>query len=265
VPRKIASLFALSILIPALISSCTDNDVAAPRVRPGEQSAGPVSIGHLHNELARAYLARRPAAGDISTEEFLDLYVETSIEVCGNLGVDYTPSRLELDGFLAQCERWKQDGIIDIFDPTRISPYEAVDRMAESGIIPEGDRHHLKTIIERMELAGSEGKKISPNRSSFMPPGVDAPERIKLADDVAVHSCALWQEVYGDTPVKVDLDDHLTAEWWKQVTKWIATGICDALAAWASSTAFGGNPGAVALFTTVASLAAYEAFVERGW
>ncbi|MCK4548827.1 MAG: hypothetical protein KAU49_01615 [Candidatus Krumholzibacteria bacterium] len=55
------------------------------------------------------------------------------------------------------------------------------------------------------------------------------------------------------------------AKWWQTVLKYLGVGACDGLAGWAAFYAFAGNVYLVGFFGGIASVAANDAFSERGW
>jgi hypothetical protein len=89
---------------------------------------------------------------------------------------------------------------------------------------------------------------------------------MEAARDLLISSCQLWRELDGtETMPPGIIENPKLAEWWKRVIKYIGAGVCDGLAGWAAFYVTAGNPFAIGFFGGIASIAALDAFGERGW
>jgi hypothetical protein len=257
---------ALCALCTVLLVSCgSDRGVTPERIDAWDVA----SVGEIHNAFVSAYLDARTGGGRIDWEEKIGLYVRTARRVCEEQGYRFEPTEQLMDEFLDTCREWREAGIWDIFDPTAVSPPEAVDRFVEAGVIPAGHAPRLKLVLQRMQHVGIDGIAARPPLPTYLSSAECTSEAIAAANDLVTHSCALWYEHYGAIPIG-DADsgspgDALTKNWWKTVLKYIGVGACDGLAGWAAWFAFVGNPFATAYFGGIASVAANDAFDERGW
>lgn len=262
--EKIAT--ALCVLCAALLVSCgADRGVMPERNDAGDEARA----GEIHNAFVSAYLRARADHSRISREERIQLYLWTARKVCAENGYRFDPTERSMNEFLDTCRRWREAGIWDIDDPTAVSPPEAIDRFVEAGVIPADHAPQLKLILRRMQQACIDGIETDQSFPAFLSSDECTSDAIWAANDLASHSCALWYEQYGTVPIGIvdpgGPDTALTNKWWKTVLKYAGIGACDGLAGWAAWYAFAGNPFAVGCFGGFASVAARDAFEERGW
>ncbi|HUV37169.1 MAG TPA: hypothetical protein VMX58_09560 [Patescibacteria group bacterium] len=257
---------ALCVLCTALLIACdADRGVTPVRIDAGDEAR----VGEIHNAFVSAYLRARADYSGISREERIRLYVQTARQVCAENGYRFDPTERLMDEFLETCRTWREEGIWDIYDPAAVSPPEAIDRFVEAGVIPGEYAPQLKLILQRMQRAGSDGISTDSSLPTFLSSAECTSDAIRAANDLVSYSCALWRERYGTVPIYiVDPDDPnavLADKWWKTVLKYMGVGACDGLAGWGAWFAFAGNPFAVGYFGGLASVAAWDAFEERGW
>lgn len=248
--KSVCTVVLLS-LLGVLWTSC-EGIVEPSKKRTAED----VNVGEVHNIFAGEFLKRYPRRHSLSRKEKIQAYLETARAVCEDQSYDFEPTEGMLNEFLAKSGEWQKAGIWDIYNPTAISPNEALDRFVAAGIIPAEHAAYLHRLLEGLQ------------RSSVEPGGpllcAAAPcAEIEFAGILLQSSCDLWYDECG--PVPIQITDPGLAEWWKTALKYLGTGACDGLAGCAAWFAFGGNPFAVGFFGGVASVAAHDAFNERGW
>ncbi len=261
---RIAAL--LCVFCTVLLVSCgADRGVTPARTNAGDVA----SVGEIHNAFVSAYLDARAGSAELGREEQIRLYVRSAQRVCVENGYSYEPTEQLMNEFLDTCRKWREAGIWDIFDPTAVSPPEAIDRFVEAGVIPAEYAPQLKLVLQRMQHAGIGGIATGPSFPTFLSSEECTSETIAAANDLVTHSCALWHERYGTIPIGIvdpDSPDYAYVKgWWKKALKYIGIGACDGLAGWAAGFAFAGNPFAIGYFGGMASVAANAAFEERGW
>lgn len=258
------SYVVLIVLAALFFVSCTEESILVSD--DNETIPENVNVGKLHNELITSFIKECPDVQKLNRSEYIQLFIETSNKVYRDYGVDIEFTLNTLNEFLYECNQWKKDGICDIFNPTGISPNEAIDNMVAAGIMPEVEALGLKSIFANIKKAGTKNPDVVIDQSlrTFLASGIEISEKVKVADNVAIYSCRLWREVYGDELIDIDPSDSEVDAWWKTIIKWGATGAGDGLAAWAGTYA-SANPYVGAGIGAFASLAIHEAFEERDW
>jgi hypothetical protein len=254
--RRIINLIMLLSMTGFLWTSCSDDGLIKPREK---RTAKDVSAGEVHNEFVRAYLERCPERWLLTRGMRVQMYVETAITVCKERNYDYEPVQEQMDEFLATCEEWRRKGIWDICNPSTICPTDALDKFIAAGVIPKENTDYLHGMLE-----GLQRKCIDPRHSLTF--AIPPSKEMEVARDLLQSSCRFWySQPNGALPIEFSVDTKLYADWWKTALKYLGVGACDGLAGWAAFYAFGGNPFAVGFFGGIASVAAYDAFEERGW
>jgi hypothetical protein len=252
--RKIVCLLVLVSFIGLLCASCTENSMLNPSKKKG---ADEITAGEVHNRFVTEYMEQASGRGSLSRAQRVRAYVEAAQSVCKEENYEYRPTEESMLEFLAACEGWRTAGIWDIYNPTKISPLDALDRFVQAGVIPGQDAPYLRRLLEGLQLESAE-----PRGPSFCPAAPNA--EMETARNFLLSSCELWYDRCGTIPIEFS-DPELARKWWKSALKYLGVGACDGLAGWAAFYAFGGNPFAVGFFGGIASVAAYDAFDERGW
>ena len=252
--RECMRTIAIVCIPGLLLASCANDGFVGPEEKV---TAGEVTAGEVHNLIVGAYLERCPRRGEMTREARVDAYVETARAVCEERRFDYEPDRERMRGFLAMAERWRAEGVWDIYDPASTSPDEVIDRFVEAGVIPAGYGPYLHRLFEGLRSQGIEPR--GPLTCEAAP--CDEMEEIRI---FLRKSCELWYDREGPVPIEF-ADDIERADWWKKAAKYVCVGACDGLAGMAAYFATAGNPFATGFFGGIASVAAYDAFDERGW
>lgn len=256
--RNISLIVFLSfgVFLSLLLVSCSSDGLVKIEEK---RIAEDVTAGEVHNEFIRAYLKRCPERKLLTREERVRAYVEIAKAICEEKSYDYKPVQAQMDEFLTTCEEWRRDGIWDIYNPATISPTDALDRFVAAGVIPAKNAPYLHRLLEELQK-----KSVDP-RSLLTFTAAPCAE-MESARDLLQSSCQLWYgQPDGAIPIEFTDDPDLVANWWKTVIKYVGVGACDGLAGWAAGCATAGNPFAIGFFGGIASIAAYEAFEERGW
>ena len=259
-----------------LYISCTGDSLVStnPKTEDEILPAG-LSIGELHNEFVKAFLAKQPILQTSRIDNdwgYLDLYIETACEVCNKLGVDFEPNKEILASIIEKNISMREAGVYDIFNPVIYSPLDVIDGIVKSGNISSEESRHLKSIFNKLQKMQPCDLKTDEaiSQLTFLTAmeKEEASQLVLYTDDILVNSIKLWSEIYGESGeelLNIDpADSEMVAEWWKTLTKIFTTATADTLAL-AASTYCTWNPAAVGFVTAVASLAVMEAFNERGW
>ena len=234
-----------------------------------------MSLGELHNEFARAFLKVRPERSTVRLDEdqnYLDTYIESSREVCLKMGIDVELNRAILEEFLQLNNTMKDAGIWDAFNPLAYSPPEAIYYLSDTGDISENDARLIQGMLKKLKDPSSRDLKKDDSNSGVLllsAAEIDNASSLVLeVEDVLKNSLVLWQEVFdasGEELVGFDPNDpDIVYAWWKTLTKLVASAVGDVIV-FAVTTGLTWNPNIVLFFTSLASLAVYEAFAERGW
>lgn len=255
--RKSVSLIVLLSFVCLLWASCSsDRFLVEPN---GKIAASEVTVGEVHNEFVLAYLKRCPDRKLFTRDERIRAYVETVKVVCKEQNYDYAPTQVQMDEFLATAEQWREAGIWDIFNPTDISPDIALDRFVAAGVIPVEHASYLHGLLE-----GLQDHSIEP-RGMLTCAAAPCAE-MEVARNLLQGSCQLWYEWDGTGQMPIELiENPELAKWWQTVIKYLGVGACDGLAGWAVFFASAGNVFLVGFVGGIASVAANDAFSERGW
>lgn len=254
--RTSISLIVLISFLSLLWSSCSSDGLVKPEEK---RTAEDVTAGEVHNAFVSAFLERCPERELLTREERVRAYVETVKAICEEQSYDYEPDQAQMDEFLATCEKWRREGIWDIYNPSAISPTDALDRFVAAGVIPAENAPYLHRLLE-----GLQNKSIEPRGPLTFTTAPCA--EMEVARDILQSSCQLWYgQPDGAIPIEFAGDPELYAKWWKTVLKYLGVGACDGLAAWAAFYASAGNPFFVGFCCGIASVAANDAFSERGW
>jgi hypothetical protein len=255
--RKSISLIVLLSFMCLLWASCSSDGMLT---EPGEKrSASDVTAGEVHNEFVRAYLKRCPERELLTRDERVREYVETAKAVCEEQNYDYAPTQVQMDEFLAVAGQWREAGIWDIFNPAGISPDVALDRFVAAGIIPAEHASYLHGLLDELQDQSIEPE--GPLTCAAAPCA-----EMEVAREFLMSSCELWYEWDGTGQIPPEIiENPALAKWWEKALKYLAAGACDGLAGWAAFYATAGNPFAVGFFGGIASIAACDAFNERGW
>ena len=274
-PRMSACVLAAGLVLLVIGFSSCNNAVSPPESNTAPSGNPGIGPGELHNQLVKAFLAQGRRLSGPRVEEdadYLKLYVETSREVFRAQGIEFEPDiEILREHFTLNAGR-RAAGLGDIFRPFASSPADNIDNLARAGKICLTDARLLKKIFAELQPRHSDAAL---DRNCQTPRGfLTAAEResasatVLMAEDVLVHSLLLWSEVLGadgdDLAAFEPGEEDLVAAWWKTVTKLVGTAGADALAVTAAG-AVTANAPVVVFVGSLASLATYEAFDERGW
>lgn len=241
-------------MVLALASCASDGVVSTEAVVP----AGEVTVSEAHDCFVRAFLEGCPNREHLDREERVRRYVLAVREVCEERRFDYEPTIHEMNTFLSAADEWRRAGIWDIFDPAAHSPVDAVAGFVEAGVIPAEHEPQLRSLFEELRRATTDR-----GVSLAVPMGACA--EVTAIAGLLDGSCSLWADLENDGPVPIPVEDEMTAKWWKDVLKYLGIGACDGLAGAAAFYLTAGNPFATGFFGALASVAAQDAFEERGW
>jgi hypothetical protein len=249
--------------------SCSEEQLVIPK------EAVEMSAGELHNEFARAFLKVRPERCTARLDEdqnYLDTYVESSREVCKTMGIDVELNRDVLDEFFQLNNKMKEAGIWDAFNPLAYSPPEVINHLRDTGAISAKDAKHIQSMLKKAkDISPCDLKKDDSNKGMLLLTTAEIGEAspfVLEVKDILENSIILWEEVFdasGAELIGFDPNDpDMVSDWWKTIVKIIGTAFGDTIV-FAVTTGLTWNGSVIVWFTTVSSLAVYEAFDERGW
>lgn len=267
--KRTVSCILLVSLMSMFFVSCREEQLMIPK------ETAEMSAGELHNEFVKAFLKVRPERSTARIDEdqdYLDIFVESSREVCKTIGIDAELNRDVLDEFLQLNNTMREAGIWDAFNLTAYSPPEVINHLRDTGAISVKDAQHIQSMLKKIkDISPYDIKKDEPNDGVLLLTTTEIGEAspfVLEVKDVLENSIALWQEVLdaaGEELVGFDPNDpDMVAAWWKQVAKWAGSALGDTIV-FVITTGLTWTPPVIVFVTTFASLAAYEAFNERGW
>ena len=267
--NRIVSCVLLVSFMMLLFVSCSDEQLIVT------EDKSEISDGQLHNELARAFLKVRPerhAARLDEDQNYLNTFIESSREVYKEMGIDVELNRDVLNEFLELNNTMKEAGIWDAFNPLAYSPPEVIDYLRDTGLITNKDARQIHVMLNKVKefSFGDLNKDLSTGGLLLLSSDEidDASPYVMDVKAVLENSITLWEEVFdssGDELVTYDLHDpDIVAAWWKTLSKIVASALGDAIVFSVTTSLTWSGP-VIVFFTTVASLAVYEAFDERGW
>lgn len=272
--KSVSCVLLVSLVMMFFISCSEERSVIPEKATEGEQVGLEMSAGELHNEFARAFLKVRPERCITRLDEdqnYLDTYVESSREICKTMGIDVELNRDVLDEFLQLNNTMKEAGIWDAFNPLAYSPPEVINHLKEIGAISAKDAQHIQSMLKKArDISPCDLKKDDSNDGMLLLTAAEISEAspfVLEVKDVLENSITLWEEVFdasGEELVGFDPNDPIVSAWWKTVTKLVASAVGDTIV-FSVTTGLTWTPPVILFFTSLASLAVYEAFAERGW
>ena len=274
--RRIISCVVLISFVMMLFISCTGDSVVSTNSKNESMILqAEMSCGELHNKFVRMFLKVRPERCTTRLDEdqnYLDTYIESSREACKSMGIDIELDRDVLDQFLQLNNSMKNAGIWDAFNPTAYSPPEVINHLRDTGAISAKDARLIQNMLKRVKnISPHNFKKDSSNDSKSFLTAEEVKEASPLVlevEEILVNSIALWKKILdtsGEELVKIDPSNpEVVADWWKVLIKLVATAVSDTIV-FVVTTYLTWNPTVVVFFTSISSLAAYEAFDERDW
>lgn len=273
--RTVSCVLLLSFTMMIYVSCSEERSVIPEKATDVEQDGSEMSAGELHNEFARAFLKVRPERSIVRLDEdnnYLDTYIESSREVCVKMGIDVELNRDVLDEFLQLNNTMREAGIWDAFNPLAYSPPEVIYYLRDTGAISENDVQLIQSMLKKLkDISPRDLKKDDSNSGMLLLSAAEIDKASPLVlevEDVLKNSIVLWQEVYdasGEELVGFDPNaPDIVYAWWKTLTKLVASAVGDVIV-FSVTTGLTWNPNIILFFTSLASLAVYEAFAERGW
>jgi hypothetical protein len=187
-----------AVLATAVVSACDSVTGPSTSTLPGADTNPVFAMsvndpGRLHNEVVRAYAARRPLGGPAVTRaDFVRTIVAASNEAFAAEGLPPVIEARDVDRVLSMIYELRRAGVFDFFSTKTGDPGAIIDYWEAKGIVTAADAAEARG---RLGLGTS-----APHRSS---PAVE-PESgaMKVFDSVYVASRDLWTHRRAENNLK---------------------------------------------------------------
>jgi hypothetical protein len=153
--------------------------------------------GQLHNEImARFYENREPmTGGKLPAPEFAQLLADATNDVLAAHGIEATATVKDVALMLRAFIQMRDEGVMDVFNPTRDGIFNALGYAVRKGIISEtASRQYSQALITIEEYDRSPEKDIKQLRSRIVC-STENPIRDEAFMDILDYSYAFWSEI----------------------------------------------------------------------
>lgn len=215
--RKIISCTVTFVFLCQIFLSCSGADVLKPRKSTTGLFDHPEAIasinihdpGQIHNEiLARFCSQHKPHMGNrLPAPEFAQLLVNATNDVFAMHGITARASVKDVALMLRAFIQMKNQGVMNVFSPTRDGLFNALEYAVRKGIISdEASRQYAKALLDTEESELSAETTSRPLRSHIgCSTGNSSRDEAFL--DILDHSCAFWNAVDLNGAVAVAVCD----------------------------------------------------------
>lgn len=236
--RKLSSLITLIAYITLTVSSCGDNSIFCCNdnetivgIFDNIEKVSEIKLsnpGQLHNDVLIFfhYKHNLKLREDLSCEEFIALAVESINTVFESHEIKVRIIREDIITILKRFENLKNEGIIDLFNPTRDGLINCYDYIVEKGIVDKkAAKQYLDILLKTEDYDCSDFKK-SQHMQNYLSCVTDDAARDHMYLDVLSCSYEFWTgidhnttfvTVLGDTVDTLPDGDDDKKDFWQKI------------------------------------------------